>query len=98
MDKTGPQSLDSIVIDMQGLNQKNTGQAELKDGSTKIKGQLTIIDESNLKGNFKAELDSVVLLIPKQEDNELANTIAQSLSSIDRIKISVGISGTIENY
>jgi uncharacterized protein (TIGR03545 family) len=98
MDKTGPQSLDSIDIDMQGLNLKNTGQAELKDGSAKIKGQLTIVDENNLKGHFKAELDSVELSIPKQESNELANTIAQSLSNIDRINISVGISGTIENY
>ena len=98
MDKTGPQSLDAIVLDMQGLNLKNTGQAELKDGSAKINGQLTIIDENKLNGNFKAELDRVALLIPKQEGNELANTIAQSLSSIDRINISVGISGTIESY
>ena len=98
MDKTGPQSLDSIDIDMRGLNLKNTGQAELKDGSAKIKGQLTIVDENNLKGHFKAELDRVELSIPKQEGNELANTIAQSLSNIDRINISVGISGTIENY
>ena len=98
MDKTGPQSLDTIALDMQGLNLKNTGQAELKDGSAIIKGQLTIIDENNLKGSFKAELDSAVLSIPKQEGNELANTIAQSLSSIDRINISVGISGTIESY
>ncbi|MZH03487.1 MAG: TIGR03545 family protein, partial [Nitrospinae bacterium] len=98
MDKTGPQSLDAIIVDMQGLNLKNTGQAELKDGSAKINGQLTIIDENKLEGNFKAELDSVALSIPKQEGNELANTIAQSLSSIDRINISVGISGTMENY
>ncbi|MBC8287544.1 MAG: TIGR03545 family protein [Nitrospinae bacterium] len=98
MDKTGPQSLDSIALDMQGLNLKNVGQAELKDGSAKINGLLTIIDENNLNGIFKAELDGVALSIPQQEGNELANTIAQSLSSIDRINISVEISGTIENY
>lgn len=98
MDKTGPQSLDSIALDIQGLNLKNTGQAELKDGSAKINGLLTIIDENNLNGIFKAELDNVTLSIPEQEGNELANTIAQSLSSIDRINISVEISGTIESY
>ena len=98
MDKTGPQSLDSIVIDMQGLNLENTGQAELKGGSAKINGNITIVDENSLNGNLKAELDSVALSIPEQEGNALANTIAQSLSSIDRINISIGISGTIENY
>lgn len=98
MDKTGPNSQDMIGLNVKGLNLKNTGQAELKGGSAKVTGQLTITDESNLSGNFTAELDEVSLSIPKQEGNELANTIAQSLSTIDRINISVAISGTIENY
>ncbi|MZH41505.1 MAG: TIGR03545 family protein [Nitrospinae bacterium] len=98
MDKTGPQSLDSIAIDIQGLNLKNTGQAELKGGSAKINGKLTIVDENSLNGNLKAELDSVAISIPEQEGNELANTIVQSLSNIDRINISAGISGNLENY
>ena len=98
MDKTGPQSQDTLALNIQGLNLQNTGQAELKGGSAKVTGQLTIADENNLKGNFKAVLDRVSLSIPEQKGNELANTIAQSLSSIDQIKISVGISGTIESY
>lgn len=98
MDKTGPQPLDSFALDMQGLNLKNTGRTELKDGSAKITGQLTIFDENNLQGNFKAELDSLALSIPEQKGNELANTVAQSLANIDHINISAGISGTIENY
>ena len=98
MDKTGPQSLDSIAIDIQGLNLKNTGQAELKGGSAKINGKLTIVDENSLNGNLKAELDSVAISIPEQEGNELANTIVQSLSNIDLINISAGISGNLENY
>jgi uncharacterized protein (TIGR03545 family) len=98
MDKTGPNSQDMIDLDVKGLNLKNTGQEELKGGSAKVTGQLTITDENNLSGAFKAELDEVSLSIPKQEGNELANTIAQSLSTIDRINISVAISGTIENY
>jgi hypothetical protein len=51
-----------------------------------------------LHGKFTAKLDNVSLSIPEQKSNELANTIAQSLSTIDRINISVGISGTINNY
>ena len=98
MDKTGPQSQDTLALNIQGLNLQNTGQAELKGGSAKVTGQLTIADENNLKGNFKAVLDRVSLSIPEQKGNELANTIAQSLSSIDQINISVGISGTIESY
>ena len=98
MDKTGPQSQDKLALDVQGLSLKNTGTPELKGGTAKITGQLTITDENNLNGNFKAALNSVSLSIPKQEGNELANTIAQSLSTIDRINISVGISGTIESY
>ena len=98
MDKTGPQSKDTLALNIQGLNLQNTGKAELKGGSANITGQLTIVDENNLNGNFKAVLDRVSLSIPKQEGNELANTIAQSLSTIDRINISVGISGTIESY
>ena len=30
MDKTGPQSQDSLALDIQGLNLKNTGHAELR--------------------------------------------------------------------
>ena len=71
---------------------------ELKGGSATVTGQLTITDENNLHGSFKAELVDVSLSIPKQEGNELANTINQSLSTIDRISISLAISGTIENY
>jgi hypothetical protein len=70
--------------------------AELKGGSATITGKLTITDENNLQGNFKAELDNVSLAIPEQKG--LANIIAQSLSSIDRINIAIGISGTIDNY
>ena len=51
-----------------------------------------------MHGKFTAKLDNVSLSIPEQKSNELANTIAQSLSTIDRINISVGISGTINNY
>jgi len=51
-----------------------------------------------LHGKFTAKLDNVSLSIPEQKGNELANTIAQSLSTIDQINISVGISGTIDNY
>ena len=98
VDKTQPQSQDTLALDIQGLNLKNTGYAELKGGSAKVTGQLIITDENILNGNFKTELDAVTLSIPKQEGNELANTLAQSLSTIDRINISVGISGTIENY
>jgi uncharacterized protein (TIGR03545 family) len=98
MDKTGPQSQDKLVLDVQGLSLKNTGTQELKGGSAAVTGQLTITDENNLNGNFKAALDNVSLSIPEQKGNELANTIAQSLSTIDRINISFGISGTIENY
>jgi len=98
MDKTGPQSQDTLALDIQGLSLKNTGPAELKGGSATVTGQLTITDENNLHGSFKAELVDVSLSIPKQEGNELANTINQSLSTIDRISISLAISGTIENY
>ena len=98
MDKTGPQSQDTLALDIQGLSLKNTGRAELKGGLATITGQLTITDENNLNGKFTAKLDNVALSIPEQKGNELANTIAQSLSTIDRINISVGISGTIDNY
>ncbi|MBT5867760.1 MAG: hypothetical protein HOH38_02855, partial [Nitrospinaceae bacterium] len=97
-DKTRPQSQDTIALNIQGLNLKNTGQAELQGGSANITGQLTITDENNLQGDFKAELNAVALSIPEQKGNELANTLAQSLSTIDRINIAVGISGTIESY
>ncbi|MBT5376589.1 MAG: TIGR03545 family protein [Nitrospinaceae bacterium] len=97
-DKTRPQSQDTIALNIQGLNLKNTRQAELQGGSAQITGQLTITDENNLQGNFKAELNAVSLSIPEQKGNELANTLAQSLSKIDRINIAVGISGTIESY
>lgn len=98
LDKTGPKSQDILVVNIQGLSLKNTGRAELKGGLATITGQLTITDENNLHGKFTAELDNVSLSIPEQKGNELANTIAQSLSTIDRINISIGISGTIENY
>ena len=98
LDKTGPKSQDILVVNIQGLSLKNTGRAELKGGLATITGQLTITDENNLHGKFTAELDNVSLSIPEQKSNELANTIAQSLSTIDRINISVGISGTINNY
>ena len=98
LDKTGPKSQDILVVNIQGLSLKNTGRAELKGGLATITGQLTITDENNLHGKFTAELDNVSLSIPEQKGNELANTIAQSLSTIDRINISVGISGTINNY
>jgi uncharacterized protein (TIGR03545 family) len=98
MDKTGSQSKDTLDVNIQGLNLQKAGKQEIKGGSAVVTGQLVITDENNLNGNFKAELDSVSLSIPKQEGNELANTIAQSLSTIDRINISVGISGTIKNY
>jgi uncharacterized protein (TIGR03545 family) len=98
MDKTGSNSQDKLAINIQGLNLSKAGKQELKGGSASITGQLTITDENNLQGNFKAKLDSVALSIPEQKGNELANTIAQSLSNIDQINISVGISGTIENY
>ena len=98
LDKTGPKSQDILVVNIQGLSLKNTGRAELKGGLATITGQLTITDENNLHGKFTAKLDNVSLSIPEQKSNELANTIAQSLSTIDRINISIGISGTIENY
>jgi uncharacterized protein (TIGR03545 family) len=98
MDKTSPQPKDSLTLNIIGLNLKNAGQAELQGGSATVTGQLTIMDENNIDGNFEAELDNVSLSIPEQKGHELANTIAQSLSSIDRIKISIAISGTIENY
>lgn len=97
MDKTGPISQDTLVVNVKGLNLKSTGHAELKGGSATISGKLTITDESNLKGGFEIRLDKVALSIPKQE-GALVNTIAQSLSNIDQINISIGISGTIENY
>lgn len=98
LDKTGPQSNDMMNLDIQGLNLQNTGAKELKNGNAKINGQLTITNENNVKGNFKASLGDVELSIPEQKGNELANTIAQSLSNIDRIDISVGITGTLEDY
>ncbi len=96
MDKTGAQSLDTFALDIRGLSLKNAGQAELKGGLATVTGQLTITDENNVQGNFRAEIDNVSLSIPEQKG--LANTIAQSLSTIDRINISVGISGTMDNY
>ncbi len=101
IDKTGSQSKDTLKINFKGLNLqgiKSEGAGEIKGGSANINGQLKIINENDLDGSFKAELESVSLSIPKQDDNELANTIASSLSSIDRINITVGIRGTIENY
>lgn len=101
LDKTGDQSKDSIAVDFKGLNLQgiqSEGAGEVKGGLANLKGQLKITNENNIDGNFKAELNSVSLSLAKQEGNELANTIAQSLSSIDRISITVGISGTIENY
>jgi uncharacterized protein (TIGR03545 family) len=98
MDKTNPQSKDSLALNIKGLNLKKAGQAELQGGSATVTGQLTIMDENNIDGNFEAELDNVSLSIPEQKGNELANTIAQSLSSIDQVKISIAISGTLENY
>ena len=98
MDKTGSQSQDTLNLDILGLNLSKAGHAQLKGGLAAVTGQLTITDESLLNGNFKAELDNVLLSISEQKGNELANTIAQSLSTIDRVNISVKISGTIENY
>ena len=101
IDKTGSQSKDTLKINFNGLNLqgiKSEGAGEIKGGSANINGQLKIINENDLNGSFKAELESVSLSIPKQDGNELANTIANSLSSINRINITVGIRGTIENY
>ena len=101
MDKTGSQSKDTLQIEIKGLNLQglqSDGTGEVKGGMADVKGQLKITNENALNGSFKAELHSVSLSVPKQEGNELANSIAQSLSSIDRISITVGLSGSIENY
>lgn len=98
LDKTKAQSQDTLALNIQGLDLQQTGTTELEGGSAQVNGQLTITGENNLQGNFKAVLDSVSLSIPKQDGNELANTIAQSLSTIDQINIAIGISGTIESY
>jgi len=101
IDKTGSQSKDTLKINFQGLNLQgiqSEGVGEIKGGMANINGQLIITNENDLDGNFKAELESISLSIPKQDGNELANTIADSLSAIDRINITVSIRGTIENY
>ncbi|MBC8285799.1 MAG: TIGR03545 family protein [Nitrospinae bacterium] len=101
LDKTGEQSKDTLSIDFKGLNLQgiqSDGSGEIKGGAANVKGQLLITDENNLNGTFKAELKSISLSIAKQDGNELANSIAKSLSSIDRISITVDIQGTIENY
>ncbi|MEK9629054.1 MAG: TIGR03545 family protein [Nitrospinota bacterium] len=101
IDKTGDQGKDSISLDFKGLNLKgieSEGAGKVNGGSANLKGQLKIINETNLEGNIKAELNKIALSIAKQDGNELANTIASSLSSIDRININIGIRGTIENY
>jgi uncharacterized protein (TIGR03545 family) len=101
IDKTGSQSKDTLKINFQGLNLQgiqSEGAGEIKGGLANINGQLKITNENDLDGNFKAELESISLSIPKQDGNELANTIADSLSAIDRINITVSIRGTIENY
>jgi uncharacterized protein (TIGR03545 family) len=101
IDKTGSQSKDTLKINFKGLNLQgiqSEGAGEIKGGMANINGQLKITNENDLDGNFKAELESISLSIPKQDGNELANTIADSLSAIDRINITVGIRGTIENY
>ncbi|MFT4579880.1 MAG: hypothetical protein ACI9UO_002729 [Nitrospinales bacterium] len=101
IDKTGSQSKDTLKINFQGLNLQgiqSEGAGEIKGGSANINGQLKITNENELDGNFKAELENISLSIPKQNGNELANTIADSLSAIDLINITIGIRGTIENY
>ncbi len=101
LDKTGDQSKDSLAVDFKGLTLQDIqsdGVGEVKGGTANVSGQLKITNENTLDGNFEAELNSVSLSIQKQNGNELANTIAKSLSSIDRINITVGIRGTIENY
>jgi|SaaInlStandDraft_7_1057024.scaffolds.fasta_scaffold07635_2 uncharacterized protein (TIGR03545 family) len=101
IDKTGSQSKDTLKINFKGLNLQgiqSEGAGEIKGGMADINGQLKITNENDLDGSFKAELKSISLSIPKQDGNELANTIADSLSAIDRINIAVSIRGTIENY
>jgi uncharacterized protein (TIGR03545 family) len=101
IDKTGSQSKDTLKINLKGLNLQGIqkeGAGEIKGGRANINGQLKITNENDLDGNFKAELERISLSIPKQDGNELANTIADSLSAIDRINITVSIRGTIENY
>lgn len=101
LDKTGAQSKDSMSVDFRGVNLQGLqteGAGEVKGGIANLNGKLRITNENNIDGNFKAELNSVALHIPKQDGNELANTIAESLSSINRINITIGIRGTIENY
>ncbi len=101
IDKTGSESKDTLKINFKGLNLQgiqSEGAGEIKGGLADVNGELRITNESDLDGNFKAELNSISLSIPKQDGNELVNTIAKSLSSIDRISITIGIRGTIENY
>ncbi len=101
LDKTSNQSKDTLAIDFKGLNLagiESSGAGKINGGAANLKGQLKITNENDLEGSFKAALNSVSLTIPKQDGNELANTIAKSLSSIDRISITIGIRGTMENY
>jgi uncharacterized protein (TIGR03545 family) len=101
LDRTKAIADDGIDLNVKGLKLNNVeaGQgAKIEKGFANLQSSLKVVNEKELSGVIQADLGGLTLQIPKQQDNEIFNAIANTLASTDKFFIKIAIDGSRENY
>ena len=101
LDRTGDQAGDLLETRVEGLKIKPVplgDWATLTRGQADISGRIEILNEQNMKGDFKINVHGAAFTQAGKADNEMARMLGKVLKSVNRFYLHGTFSGTPEQY